>query len=106
MSVQQNARCILGALIKKQRATEGLNRGVFASMVGVELVVIQRLEHGVVNPTRSEIVRAINLLNFSKEEKNKAYDLLRIFSPRRKKNQPRLSRDPARLRHMRNNKGR
>jgi len=84
-SIESDARLEFGLLIKTARAGLKLNRFRFARLVGVKVEVIRRLEHGVVNPTRRELVRAIKVCRLSDEKKNEAYCLLRIFSSRRQK---------------------
>lgn len=85
MSVESDARLEFGLLIKTARAELKLNRFKFARLVDVTVEVIKRLEHGVVNPTRRELVRSIKAAKLSDEKKNEAYRLLRIFSPCRQK---------------------
>ena len=85
MSIETSAREEFGLLIKRFRAEKKWNRGIFASLVGTSFNVIKRMEHGVKNPSRQELVRAINILGLSGKELNEAYRLLRIFSPRRRR---------------------
>lgn len=85
MSVESDSRNTFGSLIKKLRAEQGMSREEFARKVGVNRATIVRMEHGVVNPTRSELVRAIKMVHPDKQYENKLYNLLRIFSPRRRK---------------------
>ena len=85
MGIETNARVEFGLLIKSARAERKINRFRFARLVGVKREVVSRLEHGVVNPTRRELVRCIKVLKLTDEKKNEAYRLLRVFSPRRNK---------------------
>jgi hypothetical protein len=77
------ARIEFGILVKnaRLRLEPKQDRGVFAREIGVKPIVVRRLEHGEENPTREELERAVNALNLSKKERDTAYNLLRIFSP-------------------------
>ena len=83
MNKEKDARKEFGLLIKNARAERKMLRGRLAHLVGVDVQVIKRLEHGVKNPTRRELVRSVYVLKLPDKEKNEAYRLLRIFSPRR-----------------------
>jgi len=85
MSIESDARVTFGLLVKECRARMGWNRGYFARAIGTSFNVIKRMEHGVKNPSRQELIRAITVLDLPQEKLNEAYRLLRIFSPRRKK---------------------
>lgn len=86
MSIRSNARNYFGLLIRNHREKQhGLNRAKLAEQAGVKREVIVRLEHGVKNPTRQELVRVINTLPISKNDKRELFSYLRLFSPRKNK---------------------
>ncbi len=79
------ARDGLGSLLRKVREKKGLDRETLAQRTGLQVEVIVKLEHGVVNPTRSDFQKIIVALALSKKLRGKAGQLLGIIHPRRKR---------------------
>lgn len=81
MSTEQAARETFGHLVKDLRSARHWDREVFARLVGVEEIVIKRLEHGVPNPTRPELIRCIVTLKPRNKTRQQLFSLLHEFSP-------------------------
>ncbi len=79
------ARDGLGSLLRKVRERKGLDRERLAQLTGLTVEVIVKLEHGVVNPTRSDFRKIIDVLALSKKMRGRAGWLLGIIHPRRKR---------------------
>lgn len=79
------ARDGLGSLLRKVREKKGLDIETLAQRTGLQVEVIVKLEHGVVNPTRSDFQKIIVALALPKKLRGKAGQLLGIIHPQKKK---------------------
>lgn len=79
------ARTMLGFLLRNKRARKGWNREDLAEHADLSVETVTNLEHGVVNPTKRDFEKVIDVLHLSRKMRGKAGWLLGIIHPRRKR---------------------